>query len=193
MLSRGNAVLVFAGFVVFMAATRFPGLASNLHMQDASWAIFFLAGFYLSEYWRWAFPALLATAAGIDYVVVQYYGVSNYCVTVAYWFLVPAYGVLWLGGSSLRDRITMDLRGVARLAATLSVAVSACFLISNASFYWLGGRVVERTWSGYMVNFTAWYWPFLRASVVYVAVVTLVQAFLLQLRPSMATGADLET
>src|ERR1700678_2552850 len=136
MLSKRNGILACAGFAVLMAATRFPGLTPNLHLQDASWAVFFLAGFYLKEHWRWAFPASMATAIGIDWWAIQHYGVSNYCVTVAYWFLVPAYGVLWLGGCSLSNHVTNDLRGLGRLVLTLVAAVSACFLISNASFYW---------------------------------------------------------
>lgn len=88
------AILIFAGLAFFMAATRFPGLASNLHLQDASWALFFLAGFYLRDHWRWGFPALMALAVVIDLVAIEYFDVSNYCLTVAYWFLVPAYGSL---------------------------------------------------------------------------------------------------
>jgi hypothetical protein len=188
MLGKRNGILAFAGFAMFMAATRFPGLGSNLHLQDASWAVFFLAGFYLKKHWRRAFPALMATAVAIDCVAIQYYGVSNYCVTVAYWFLVPAYGALWLGGSSLRNQVTNDLRGLVRLAATLIVAVSACFLISNGSFYWLGGRVADRTWNGWASNFTIWYWPFLRIPVAYVAVATFFHVLLSQLRPFAETG-----
>ena len=188
-----SAVLAFAGFALLMAATRFPGLASDLHLQDASWAVFFLAGFYLKEHWRWAFPALMATAVGIDWIAIQHLGVSNYCVTVAYWFLLPAYGTLWLGGSSLRHKATMDLRSLARVVATLIVAVSACFLISDASFYWLGGRVIERRLTGWAGNFTTWYWPMVRIPIAYVAIATLLHVLLLQLRPSVTTGVDRST
>ena len=48
-----------------------------------------------------------------------------------------------------------------RLAASAVVAVSACFAITNGSFYWLGGRVSERTMSGWIENFGDWYLAYL--------------------------------
>ncbi|MCI0354802.1 MAG: hypothetical protein L0099_07175, partial [Acidobacteria bacterium] len=94
---KGSHWIVLAGLASLMAATRIPAMGAMLHLQDASWAVFFIAGFYLKGQWRWAFPLLMAEAVGIDYCVIQYTGISNYCVTVAYWFLVPAYATLWLG------------------------------------------------------------------------------------------------
>jgi len=37
--------------VAAMAATRFHHLGDALHLPDASWALFFLAGVYLSPAW----------------------------------------------------------------------------------------------------------------------------------------------
>jgi hypothetical protein len=168
-----NHVLVFLGLALVMVATRFPGLASNVHLRDASWALFFIAGFYLTESWRWAFPGLLACAVAIDFVAIKYYGISNYCVTVAYWFLLPAYGALWFGGRWLRQHESNDARGLAALAGSALTSTSLCFLLTNGSFYWLGGRVAEPTWQGWSANFTAYYWPFVSVSLTYIAVAAL--------------------
>ncbi len=51
--------VAFLLLAALMAATRVHHFAS---IPDASWAVFFAAGFYLRTQWRWAFPALMAIA-----------------------------------------------------------------------------------------------------------------------------------
>jgi hypothetical protein len=173
--------------LLLLALTRLPMLGPAFHLQDASWAVFFVAGFYLRDQWRWAFPLLMATAVAIDYIAIQYLGISNYCVTVAYWFIVPAYASLWLGGRWFRNRMSMDLRGVALLSCSLLVAVSVCFLISNGSFYWIGDRVAHRSWSGWLDNLGDWYLPFLQVAFAYVAVAALIHVIVVQARPLLTS------
>ncbi len=36
-----------------------------------------------------------------------------------------------------------------------------------------GGRVAEPTWDGWIANFTRWYWPFVRTTLVYAGAVLL--------------------
>jgi hypothetical protein len=173
MLSSRNAILTLVGLLIIMLATR-SGLASNLHLQDASWAIFFIGGFYLSDRWRWGFPALMVTAVAIDWVSIRYYGVNNYCVTVAYGFLVPAYAALWLGGAWLRRHAAFDGLGLLALGASALIAASVCFFLSNGSVYWLGARGPVPTLDGWMVNVAAWYWPFVRVCLAYIATAALI-------------------
>lgn len=170
MLTRWALALTWLGLALLMVVTRFPGLAANVHLQDASWAVFFVAGFYLRDSWRWAFPALMAVAVAVDLLAIQYYGVSNYCLTWAYWFLVPSYGALWLGGRWLRRHASFDVAGVVSLVASAMISISLCFLILNGSFYWLGGRVPKPNWSGWVVNLATWYGPFVRTATTYIAV-----------------------
>lgn len=59
--------------------------------------MFFLAGFYLRAQTRWALPLLILEAVVIDYCAIRYSGVSNYCVTAAYGFILPGYAALWAG------------------------------------------------------------------------------------------------
>lgn len=181
MLNSRNAILAFLGLALVMVATRFPGLASNWHLQDASWALFFVAGFYLREQWRWAFPAFIVIAVAIDLIAIRFYGIDNYCVTVAYWFIVPAYGALWLGGHWLSGRASLDARGLLLLAASLVISVSVCYLISNGSFYWLSGRAVNPSLDGWAANFAGWYWPFARVSLAYVAVAAFLHVLIAKL------------
>jgi hypothetical protein len=126
---------------VLMAATRSHHFATTLHLPDASWAVFFLAGFYLSP--LWAFPALLALAGLSDYLAISWAGVSDFCVSPAYGFLLPAYSTLWLAGRWYARRHRFALSTLVPLAGSLFLGAAACELISSGSFYFFSGRFAE--------------------------------------------------
>ncbi len=165
--------LGFLALAAGMAATRFGHCGTAWAPPDASWAVFFVAGFYLTCEWRWALPALLVEAVAIDFVAIHYYGVSDYCVTPAYWFILPAYSLLWLGGAWLNhhyQRVPGDLK---RLAISLPLSVSGCFLLTEGSFYWLGDRIVHASIAGWWSNFLSWYGYFMLVTCAYVGLVAL--------------------
>ena len=121
-LSNPQRAGIFAILALVMTATRVNHFAA---LPDASWAVFFVAGFYLRGSLRWAFPLLIALAVLIDFFVIASQGInfwSHYCVSAAYWFLLPAYFVLWLGGSALR-----------RLYSGLGLRTRACSAFRSSS------------------------------------------------------------
>jgi hypothetical protein len=163
---------IFAALALVMAATRIHLSLLHHDIWDASWAIFFLAGFWLRGSARWAFPLLMAEAVLIDYIVITNMGISfwsHYCVSAAYWFLIPAYGSLWIGGSWLAKRqhgLTLSTLGMA--VAVLLVSEAACYVISNGSFYWLSSHVpLPKSFAAWFANLGDWYLPFLQTTAVY--------------------------
>ncbi len=181
-----NWLLALLG--VLMLATRLPPAAAVTHLHDTSWAIFFIAGFYFTTQWRWVFPVLMIEAVLIDYVAIGFLGVSNYCVTPAYWFLVSAYAALWAGGSWLERHHSMDARGLGLFAINLIGALSLSYFISNASFYWIGDRVAERSFDGWVKNFGDWYWPMLKMPLLYCSAAALVHLTITQIADLQAKG-----
>ena len=169
---------VFLALAMVMGVTRFHPSLLHHALWDASWGVFFLAGFWLRGQGRWAFPLLMAEAVLVDYLVITGQGIdfwSHYCVSPAYWFLVPSYGALWLGGSWLAKRQSgLDLRTLGLAVAALLVAEGACYLISNGSFYWLSGRVAP-TLAGWSVNLGDWYGAFLLVPFAYVSLAATAQ------------------
>jgi hypothetical protein len=147
-------------------------------VPDASWAVFFAAGFYLRGSGRWAFPALMALAVAIDVAVIGWSGASfwdHYCMSVAYWFLVPAHAAIWFGGTTLRRAYRgLEWRAAAWLVATFLVGYSACFFISNVSFYWLSDGAFAKTMAGSVANFAIWYPRYLYTASLYAAGAALV-------------------
>ena len=179
--------VLFTVLALLMAATRFSHTGTAWLPPDASWAVFFLGGFYLAREWRWALALLLLEAVSVDCVAIGYYGISNYCVTVAYWFIVPAYSMLWLGGAWLRGHYQRAPLDLGRLFASLVLSVTGCFLITNGSFYWLGGRIQHPDLLGWWSNLTRWYGHFLLVPCLYVAAAVLVHVFLTQRARSTTT------
>jgi hypothetical protein len=163
---------IFAALALVMAATRIHLSLFHHDIWDASWGIFFLAGFWLRGSGRWAFPLLMAEAVLVDYIVISNMGISfwsHYCVSAGYWFLIPAYGSLWMGGSWLAKRqhgLTLSTLGMA--VAVLLVSEAACYVISNGSFYWLSSHVpTPKSFTTWFANLGDWYLPFLQTTAVY--------------------------
>jgi hypothetical protein len=174
---------IFAALALVMAATRTHHFDV---LPDASWAVFFLAGFWLRGWGRWAFPILMAEAVLVDYLVITHMGISfwsHYCVSAGYWFLIPAYGALWLGGSWLAKHqkgLRLSTLGLAVVA--LFVSENLCYLISNGSFYWLSANVPQpKTFAGWFENLSDWYVLFLQTTALYVGLGAVLHVLVVQL------------
>ncbi|MFT3805887.1 hypothetical protein [Arenimonas sp.] len=174
-LSSRQRIGIFVLLALVMMATRINHF-SNL--PDASWALFFLGGFYLRGSGRWAFPALMLLAVAIDAYVISASGLSfwnHYCVSIAYWFLVPAHLAMWFGGDLLRRRYQgLSLTSAGWLLATAVLAIGLCYLISNGSFYWLSDSVASRSFAGWTKNLGDWVLPYYYTSGMYLGLATAV-------------------
>jgi hypothetical protein len=172
-LSSSMRFAVFAFLLLLMAATRFSHVGGAGLLPDASWAVFFIGGFYLALEWRWALTALLIAATGTDFLAIHYYGISNYCATPAYWFILPGYSVLWLGGAWLCRQYRHVPLDLAWLCISLVISVSVCFLLTHTAFYWLSGRIKHPTLAEWWSVFTQWCGFFLAVPSAYVGLATL--------------------
>jgi hypothetical protein len=185
---NGQRAVILVLLAALMVATRshLPALLTHLGpVPDASWAVFFVAGFYLRGWARWAFPLFMALAMGVDYAVITGQGIdfwAHYCVSAAYWCLVPAYLALWAGGSltaRLAQRLS-DNRTLAVAAVALVVSVALCHLLSQGSFYWISDSVAQPTLAGWWKNYSDWFLPFLRSTAIYVGLGVIVHVVVLQ-------------
>ncbi len=140
-LSKRNAVILAVALSILMWLTRDHHVATLTHLPDASWAIFFLLGFYFRQ--RMMLPVFLAQAALADYVAITQFGVDDYCVTAAYPFLIPAYFSLWMAGRWYAAHHQFHARSLPLFATAVATGAAACELISSGSFYFLGGRFAD--------------------------------------------------
>ncbi|MFT4197898.1 MAG: hypothetical protein QM601_08320 [Pseudoxanthomonas sp.] len=172
-----------------MAATRLHLPAALTHfgpVPDASWAALFLAGFYLRRWSAWAFPLFMIVAVGVDYAVIHGQGIDfwqHYCVSAAYWFLLPAYAALWAGGALLAGFAARLSTGQLLLAGAglLLAAVALCHLLSQGSFYWISDSVPQRSLAGWAQNYADWFLPFLRTTAVYVSLAVIAHTLAVQI------------
>lgn len=155
--------------IAAMILTRVLHFGDALHLPGASLAVFFFAGFYRNKL---LFGFLLALAGIIDYVAIAN-GTSAWCVSPAYAFLVPTYGVMWLGGrycTTLPPAKVNKFRFFVWAIGLLSLATSLAFVISNGSFYLFSGRYADLSWSQYLSRVAQYYPPYLSSTLIYAIV-----------------------
>lgn len=166
-MSRTRFACLAILLAALMLVTRLGHVDGVLHLPDASMAVFFLGGLFLRS--DMLLLCYLLFAVSIDGAAISHAGVSPYCVTAAYAFLLPAYAALWYGGrlySCLLDERLLSWAGA--LGAAL-VSSSLSFAISNGSFYWLGGRIAHPTLAGYLESMQRWGPMFVGTTLAYVA------------------------
>ena len=190
-LDTRSRAAIFLGLAALMAATRMNHFGA---IPDASWAVFFIAGFYLRGSVRWAFPALMAVAVAVDYAVISASGLSfwsHYCVSPGYWFLVPAHLSMWLGGSLLRRQYRAgSATTLALLAVLVFASAAACHFFAQGGFYWLSDAVANPTVAGWARNYADWFLPYLSTAGLYVAAAAVLHVALAPLLRPSAPVAD---
>jgi hypothetical protein len=158
-------IAILAALMALMAATRMHHFGSELHLPDASLAVFLLAGFLISS--PLLLGALLLEAGALDYVAISYLGVDDYCVTPAYWFLIPTYAALWLAGRYYARMHQNTLRSLAVFTGVAFAALNVAFVLSNGSFYLFSGRNADIGAAQYAAQIAQYYLPYVSGAVIY--------------------------
>lgn len=167
-----RTIAIFAALAALMAATRFDHFGSAVALPDASLAVFFLGGLYLARSARVtvaAFIALILEAGLIDYYATSVQGISDWCMTPAYWFLVPTYGSLWLVGRWFVLRQSMEGKGLIGLAMVAWAACSFAFMFSNATFYLFSERFADMSALEYASRVAQYYGSYVSVALLYIA------------------------
>jgi hypothetical protein len=161
-----------------MAATRFNHFGSPLNLPDASLAVFFLAGLYLGRpIW---FPIFVGEAGLMDWASIAG-GVSDWCVTPAYGFLLPTYAALWLAGRWYRRHARVEWRTLMPLVSALGLGLVSAFAISNGSFYLFSGYFAELGWSDYVRGVIGYFPAYAGYTLVYTMIALCVNSAVLAL------------
>lgn len=158
-------MFIALGLFALMAATRMHHFGTALHLPDASLAVFLLAGIFIAS--PMFFGALLLGAGVLDYLAITHFGVSDYCITPAYWFLIPTYAVLWFAGRYYARIHQYSLHSFGVFAGLSFAATSVAFFISNGAFYLFSGRFPDMSMAEYAHRVAQYYVPYLSGAVVY--------------------------
>jgi hypothetical protein len=188
--------LVALALVALMVLTRFGHFGELSRLPDASWAVFFLGGLLLRD--ARAFAAFFGLAWIIDLGSFAS-GTPVDCFSLAYLFLVPAYGALWFAGGRAASWLqsagapnagrSLSPRALFALSLSLAAGVTAAFVVSNAGF-WAFGAGFSPMGAGEYVARVAGYLPgYLLSTASYVAVALGAQAVASRLFGEAKAGA----
>lgn len=166
-LSTRTQVLIGIALALLLAITRGNHFAT-LNLPSASWAVFFLAGVLLRP--RWVFAGLFALASALDFSMLASGTVSDWCLSPAYWMLVPAYATLWLAGRLYAGWHRDTLQSLLLLAAVVAVSAFLCNLLSGGGFYFFSGRYPEPSLAAWLPRIAEYYPRFLSSMALYVGV-----------------------
>lgn len=166
--------------MVLMAATRFHHFGNAISLPDASLAVFFLAGLWFGG--ALLFASLLLEAGLIDYIAISQFSVSDFCISPAYVFLIPAYAGVWFGGRFCRRFSSQKASHLAVQFVVLIGTVSLAYLISNGSFYLLSDKFTETSWGDYTAHFMKYYASYIQYAVLYTVTIYAVIQLVLQLK-----------
>ncbi len=154
--------------MAFMALTRFDHFGSTITLPDASLAVFFLAG--TSTYGIRFFGLLLLEAGLIDYIAINHFGVSDFCITPAYGFLTLTYGVMWLAGDYCKAFLRLNFANTLYAVGLIVVATSLAFLLSNGSFYVFSDRFGELNLNEFLRQAAHYYPAYSSSTLIYIFV-----------------------
>lgn len=156
-------LLALAAAVMF---TRTSHFGTSAILPDASLAAFLLGGLLLQR--LCGFGVLMAVAFGADVLSAQTATEAGWCMTPAYFGLIPTYGVLWLAGRWLASRFKQSGRVDFIHAASISLAaIALAFVISNATWYAFSGTVANLSIRDFVLAVAKYFPPYLGSAMLY--------------------------
>ena len=165
-----------------MALTRFNHFGTQFSLPDATLAVFFLGSFLVGG--RYLFIALLIEAGLIDYIAITQFSVSDFCISPAYVFLIPTYGVMWVAGHYASALKSLNSIEFFKSVGLQLIAASLAFVISNGSFYVLSDKMNTLSILDYVTRVEQYYYPYVGSTLFY-GVFGLVIIKLLKLFPAI--------
>jgi hypothetical protein len=175
-LSTRNQIAIGLLLAVFMILTRSHHFATMHNLADASWAIFFLAGIYLRS--AWPLLGFFALGWGLDVAATTWGGVSDFCMTPAYIFLLPAYASLWLAGRWYAKRHQFAWRTVMPLSISIMAGLTLCELFSGGGFYFFSGRIAETSVAEFGEQLIKYFPLYIETFVFYLGIAVAIHALL---------------
>jgi hypothetical protein len=131
-----KTLLIAMAIAFFMLLTRGSHVLTYVSLPDASIVLFLLGGLFLKRT-GW-FIAFFILATVLDFGAAAFDPAQGFCLTNGYWGLIPAYGVMWLGGLWLSKQ-TKAFNTLPYALVGLSTSFLA-FVISTQTYYLFSGR-----------------------------------------------------
>lgn len=181
-----NQLIIGVILALLLVTTRGHHFSSLHNLPSASWAIFFIAGFYLRQ--AWVLPALFGLAGALDFAAVTWGGVSNFCVSPAYAFLLPAYSALWMAGRWYSGKFQFAWSTLMPLFVAVFLGAAMCEVFSSGGFYIFSGRFAEPTFAEFGSRLVMYFPHSLQSVFFYVGITALLHTLFSLASDQMNTG-----
>lgn len=183
-LLNNKALWQGAGLIGLILLTRTNHFGDNVYLPDATLAVLFLGGLLIKRA-GWLGLAIVA-AFGMDFYALGFKGVSDYCMSLGYWGLIPTYAVVWGAGRWLAKR--EQPFAVMPYALTGWAASSVAFVLSNAFWYGFSDKVNTLTIVEFSQRVAQYYMPYVGYAMMYLGVAWLLLKFVNSQAPSHKTA-----
>ncbi|MGZ8270224.1 MAG: hypothetical protein ACXW1T_03515 [Methylophilus sp.] len=163
-----------AGLIGLILLTRTNHFGDNVYLPDATLAVLFLGGLLIT---RSSWLALaIAAAFGMDFYALGFKGISDYCMSLGYWGLIPTYAAVWGAGRWLAKReqpfSSMSYALVAWAASSFA------FVLSNAFWYSFSDKVNTLNVIEFSQSVAKYYTPYVGYAMMYLGVAWVLVKFI---------------
>ncbi|PIQ98074.1 MAG: hypothetical protein COV67_00885 [Nitrospinae bacterium CG11_big_fil_rev_8_21_14_0_20_56_8] len=159
-------IALVLGLLFLMAVTRGHPLEGIVSIPDATLAVFFIGGVYLRRYVLT--PIFFLAATLIDNLAFLR-GISDWCFTPAYFFLIPAYLTLWFAGRKFSSLTVHSVNSGLALGGGALLSTTIAFTLTSGSFSLLSGYYDQLTLMEHVSRSTPFYATYLLNTMVYFA------------------------
>jgi len=154
MFSKSNSFIPASLILILMMITRASHFGTSALLPDASIACFFLMGVLLTKV-RWLVIGMTLSVA-IDLLVTRWMGVSDYCMSLGYWGLIPTYALVWWMGRHLPLE-RLDIKGYMIQGW---FATSIAFVMSNLFWFIFSDKVASMNLVDFGTAVAKYYLPY---------------------------------
>lgn len=144
--------------------TRFNHFGDHVYLPDATLSALFLGGLLVPNM-RWFWLAIGAAIA-VDFYALGFVGISDYCMSLGYWGLIPTYAAVWAAGRWLAKNKQNTVTQMVVACGTFSVA----FVLSNAFWYAFSDKVASMSVLQFSQAVSKYYLPYLGYAMMYLGI-----------------------
>ena len=192
MLTKNNQSLMVAlGLIAAILLTRTNHFGDNVYLPDATLAVLFLGGLLVARK-SWLGVAI-AVAFAMDFYALGFKGISDYCMSLGYWGLIPSYATVWGAGRWLAKRAAYQHQQAfasAPYVATGLAAASLAFVMSNAFWYAFSDKVTTLSVVEFSQRVAQYYTPYVGYAMMYLGAAWLAHRVIVSLPTSANTSTQ---
>ena len=184
-LKTKNSTLIGMALIALILLTRTSHFGTSFLLPDATLAALFLTGMLMQKV-RWLAIAIVIAFA-VDFYALGVAGVSDYCMSLGYWGLIPTYAMVWGVGRYIAKQEKPFALQVFAPAAL--VVTSLAFVLSNAFWYAFSDKVNSLTIVEFSERVAQYFTPYLGYTMFYLGAAWLVKMAFEKLSVHQIKGA----